>query len=120
MPDLFQKLRTIMAAQRVGALGTLHEGEPYVSMVPIALLPAGTDFVIHVSRLAAHTKDMLDDPRVSLLVMAPQSPEVPPPALARVTIQAEAMQLPPASADHAAAKQAYLARFPQSASMFKF
>ena len=120
MPDLFQKLRTIMAAQRIASLGTLHDGEPYVSMVPIALLPAGTGFVMHVSRLAAHTKDMLADPRVSLLVMAPQSVEVPPPALPRVTVQGDAVQLPPESADHAAAKQAYLARFPQSAAIFDY
>jgi putative heme iron utilization protein len=73
-PELIGGLRAIFANQSVAALGTLHEGEPFVSMVPFALLPDGLGFVIHVSALAGHTKDMLAHPQVSLLVMAPPRP----------------------------------------------
>ena len=40
-------------------------------MVPFALLPGGSGFVIHDSQLAAHTRDMLSSPHVRLLVVAP-------------------------------------------------
>ncbi|MGZ8155028.1 MAG: HugZ family pyridoxamine 5'-phosphate oxidase [Burkholderiales bacterium] len=113
-------LRDLLKAQQIAALGTLHEGHPFVSMVPIAPLPDGTGFAIHVSRLASHTNDMTSDPHVSLLVMATPSPDVLPQALSRVTIQGEATQCADSSPLHAEAKAAYLARFPQSEPMFSF
>jgi putative heme iron utilization protein len=113
-------LRDLLQTQQVAALGTLHNGQPFVSMVPIAALPDGTGFVIHVSRLATHTKDMTANPSVSLLVMAPTAPGVLPQAIARVTIQGEAAPCAEQSQVHAEAKAAYLARFPQSAGMFDF
>jgi heme iron utilization protein len=118
-PEIAQSLRSLLETQRIASLGTLHQGEPYVSMVPFAFLPGGSGFVIHVSQLAAHTKDMLAHPRVSLLVIAPQSPDVPPQALARATIQGDAIQCAEPMPGHAEAKQAYLSRFPHSATMFE-
>jgi hypothetical protein len=116
---LAQGIRSLLRAQRIASLGTLHAGEPFVSMVPFAMAEGAIDFIIHVSALAAHTKDMLADSRVSLLVVAPTSPEVPPQALARLTIQGDAKQQLPSSARHGAMKEAYLSRFPQSAQMFE-
>ncbi|MDP2030780.1 MAG: pyridoxamine 5'-phosphate oxidase family protein [Thiobacillus sp.] len=115
-----QTLRDLLQTQQVAALGTLHQGQPYVSMVPFARLPGGTDFIIHVSQLAAHTKDMLASPRVSLLVIAPPTPEVMAQELARITIQGEAAQVASGTPAHAAARAAYLSRFPQSEPMFGF
>ncbi len=53
-PAYAQTLRELLRTQQVAALGTLHQGQPYVSMVPFALLPGGSGFVIHVSQLATH------------------------------------------------------------------
>ena len=117
--ELAERLRALFASQPIASLGTLHEGAPFVSMVPYALLPNGAGFVIHVSALAAHTKDMLADTRVSLLVMAAPSPDVPAQALARVTVQGDAMPIPEDVPVYALAKAAYLARFPQSAQTFE-
>ena len=89
-------------------------------MVPFAMLPGGSGFVIHVSQLSAHTKDMLSSAQVSLLVVAPQSPEIPAQAVARVTIQGDAMQYHESVPGYAEAKLAYLSRFPQSSDMFNF
>lgn len=119
-PAYAQTLRELLRTQHVAALGTLHKGRPYVSMVPFAMLPDGSGFVIHVSQLAAHTKDMLLSPHVSLLVVAPPAPEVPAQALARVTIQGRAVQYAGATEGHAAAKAVYLSRFPGSAELFTF
>lgn len=115
-----QILCDLLRTQEVAALGTLHQGRPYVSMVPFAMLPGGTDFIIHVSQLAAHTKDMLTSPPVSLLVIAPPVPGVMAQEQARITVQGEAVQRVAGTSGHAAAKAAYLARFPQSEPMFGF
>lgn len=119
-PDQSQALRKLLGTQPVAALGTLHKGEPFVSMVPFALLPLGRGFVVHVSRLATHTKDMLTHPAVSLLVVAPPAPQVPVQALARATIQGQARQCLDTDPDYAEARRVYLARFPQSADLFGF
>ncbi|MBW8329646.1 MAG: pyridoxamine 5'-phosphate oxidase family protein [Thiobacillus sp.] len=119
-PAQVQTLRDLLCFQEVVALGTLHQGQPYVSMVPFALRPGSMDFIIHVSQLAAHTKDMLAHPQVSLLVIAPPTPEVMAQELARITVQGEAVQLAGGTPGHAAAKAAYLTRFPQSEMMFGF
>ena len=119
-PTYAQTLRALLQTQQVAALGTLHNGQPYVSMVPFAMLPGGSGFVIHVSQLAAHTRDMLLSPPVSLLVVAPPTPDVPVQALARITVQGRAVQYADATEGHAEAKAAYLSRFPQSAELFGF
>lgn len=113
-------LRELVQTQEIAALGTLHEGGPFVSMVPFALLSPGARFVIHVSGLASHTKDMLADPRISLLVIAPRQPGVPAQATARITVQGRARQCERGTTEEAAARAAYLARFPEAEPMFGF
>src|SRR5262249_11321577 len=110
--DADRELRDLLASRSVAALGTLHDGAPYVSMVPFALLPDGSGFLIHVSELSAHTGDMLADPRVSLLVKAPESPERSAQELPRVTIVGRARPVPDPSDEYDAGKACYLARFP--------
>lgn len=112
--------KTLLETQSIAALGTLHDGEPAVSMVPFALLPAGAGLAIHVSRLAAHTQDMLANPAVSLLVTATPNPGQPVHTLPRATLQGQARQCPNEAAEYAEAKRAYLARFPYSEDMFQF
>ncbi|NWG73803.1 MAG: pyridoxamine 5'-phosphate oxidase family protein [Rubrivivax sp.] len=87
-------LRRLLDPRPVSALGTLHRGEPAVSMVPF-VLPRGQDrLVVHVSGLAPHTRDMREHPRVGLLVMAECATDMMPQALPRVALQADAVTLP--------------------------
>ena len=110
-------MRVLVREQTIAALGTLHEGEPYFSMVPYALPANGADFSIHVSRLAGHTKDMLASARVSMLIVAHSGDS--PQCRARVTVQGDAHPLVTGSAEYAAAKACYLARFPHTAEIFE-
>ena len=117
------ELRALVQAQPVAALGTLHatrDGvEPFVSMAPVAWLPGPLpQAVIHISTLAPHTRDLQTDPRVSLMLTAPLAPGSNPQALARLTIQARAAELPPDSVEWADAQAAYLARFPLATQTF--
>jgi heme iron utilization protein len=107
-------LRHLLNAQPIASLGTLKDGDPWVSMVPFTFLPDPLRFVIRVSGLAAHTGNMLDAPRVSLMVMAPETGDVSPQARARVTIQGVAEQQTEVAPGFASARDAYLARFPDT------
>lgn len=93
-------LRARLQRQSVAALGTLHRGEPRVSMVPYALDAAASHLLMHVSALAAHTGDMMMHPR------------------ARVTIQADAQPLAAGSQEHEAARAIDCGRFPRAAEIF--
>jgi putative heme iron utilization protein len=88
-------------------------------MVPFALLPGGPGFVVLVSQLAAHTRDMVENSRVSLMVVAAETPGTPPQALARVTVQGRAEQWPASDPRHSSARDAYLARFPQAVDLLQ-
>ncbi len=112
-------LRELLASRKTAALGTLHSGAPYVSMVPFTLLPDGTAFVIHVSRLATHTKDMLVDPHVSLLITGAEQADISPLDLPRVTIIGTAQKIPTDSPDYLFTSEAYLDRFPDAAPIFR-
>ena len=113
-------LRTLLTAQPVVALATLHRGEPAVSMVPFALLSGCEGLVVHVSRLATHTQDMLDHPGVALLVTGNVAAGDSPLALPRVSIQGHARPCPADAPGHAQAQQAYLARLPDAEPLFGF
>ena len=140
-------LRNLLQTQRLAALATLHRGEPAVSMVPAALLPECGSAVLHVSRLATHTKDMLEQPAVALLFVADalladaQLAEAPatqaqasatlsgggetpdaynPLARPRLSLKGRALPCPPDSPRYAAARAAYLERLPEARELFEF
>jgi putative heme iron utilization protein len=119
-PDLAAALRSLLRAQQTAALATLTNGEPALSMVPYALLPGGAGFVIHVSRLAVHTSDMLATPAVGLLVVAPEGSAASPQELMRASVRGRARPLSPESAEYEDAKALYVARFPSSEQTFSF
>jgi putative heme iron utilization protein len=111
-------LRRLLDTRPVAAFATLHRGDPAVSMVPFVLGSDG-ELLIHVSALATHTRDLQEHARVSLMVMAEADVDVPPQALPRVSLQAEARLLPREGSEYESAKAAYLARFPDSAITFE-
>ena len=107
-------LAKLLRSERVGALGTLRDGAPLVSMVPFLAEEDFSAIWLHVSRLAWHTQDMLREPRVALSIAQTDDRRVDPYALARVTIRAQAAQLPAESEHGARLRRAWLARFRQS------
>jgi putative heme iron utilization protein len=117
-PRLNRALRTLLQTQRVAALGTLNaEGKPFVSMVPFAIEPQTGSLIIHVSLLAPHTRNLLSDPVVSVMVMQSEVAGEPVLALPRVSLDGIAARLLPDSTLWLAARSAYLARFPDAQMM---
>ncbi len=115
-------LRSLLSTRGVAALATLHDGRPFASMVPFVatMHESRLRLVIHVSGLAAHTRDMRSVPDVCLLITAPESPDVPPQALPRVSIVGHAEFIAREHADHLPLKAAYLAKFPEAVDLFEF
>jgi putative heme iron utilization protein len=61
--------RSLLRRSRQGALATLmtDSGDPYCSLVNVATAPDGAPIIL-ISRLAVHTKNVLADSRVSLML----------------------------------------------------
>src|SRR5258705_11092285 len=61
--------RSLLRRSRQGALATLMtgSGDPYCSLVNVASFADGSPILL-ISRLAIHTKNILDDSRVSLML----------------------------------------------------
>jgi len=105
--------RALFDRERHGTLCTAsadHEGWPYGSLVPYAPLPGG-DVVVVISTLAEHTRNVLKEPRVTLLVADSAASERPWTA-ARLSVMARAERLEGAARGEALA--AYFERFPSS------
>lgn len=115
-----QLLRDLLQRQPVAALATLHKGAPAVSMVPFAVWPDAAGLVIHVSRLATHTQDMLTQPEVSLLVTGAMQEAETPLALPRVSVSGRARALLRDSDEHATARDVYLHKLPDAEPLFDF
>jgi putative heme iron utilization protein len=113
-------LGELIRGRGTAALATLHEGRPFASLVPYAVHVEGgrLRLVTHVSRLSAHTRDMLANPEVCLLVTAPEDAATPVQALPRVSLPARATFVDRADPDHETLARVYLNRFPAAADWF--
>ncbi len=62
-------VRSLSESQPSGALATLMagSGDPYCSLINVASAPDGSPILL-ISRLAVHTKNILADPRVSVML----------------------------------------------------
>jgi heme iron utilization protein len=100
--------KKLMRESRSGALATLlpASGDPYCSLVNVASAADGAPLLL-ISRLAVHTRNLLADPRVSL--MLDERREGDPLEGARVMLQGNA-----AATDDPAARRRYLARHPEA------
>jgi putative heme iron utilization protein len=106
--------KKLMREARSGALATLMtgSGDPYCSLVNVATAADGAPLLL-ISRLAVHTRNILADPRVSLLL--DERKEGDPLEGARVMLMASAA----ATADQDARRR-YLARQPEAQAFADF
>jgi heme iron utilization protein len=114
-----RELAEILRGRGIAALGTIFGGGPLVSMVLYAPAPDLSALFIHVSDLAQHTRALLADHRVGLLIAEPDRPSRNPLSMARVSIQGVANSLAPGSAAYDLARDAYIAAHPTAAYNFE-
>ena len=109
--------RTLLRRSRQGALATLmpDSGDPYCSLVNVASHPDGSP-VLLISRLARHTRNILSDSRVSL--MLDERAEGDPLEGARIMLAGRAEQAD--DAELAAVSRRYLAAHPSAEAFVNF
>jgi putative heme iron utilization protein len=108
-------LAHLIRTQRIAALGTLHDGAPFVSMILYTASPDFRSFNTLISRLAQHTRDILKDPRVSLMIIETDDDSQDPQQLARVSISGQAAAIPYGAPEYESVKTLYIEKFPQAA-----
>jgi putative heme iron utilization protein len=116
-PDHFDPVhaaKILLREARSGAIATLipSDGRPYCSLVNVATEADGSPLLL-ISKLAIHTKNLLQDPRISLMLDERKPGD--PLEGARIMIKGK-VEL--ASAD--AASRRYLARHPDAAAFASF
>jgi putative heme iron utilization protein len=105
-------LKKLIDGERLAHLGTLRDGAPMVSMTLYMAERDFSAFYVHVSRLAWHTQDMMQDGRIALSISESDDRRPDPFTLMRVTIRGEATQM------ISGPKDAWLGRFPEQAINF--
>ncbi|HEX4949127.1 MAG TPA: pyridoxamine 5'-phosphate oxidase family protein [Blastocatellia bacterium] len=116
--DRRELVRQLLQQEKYGVLSTLsvkHEGWPFGSATPYALT-ATDEPLIFVSSLAEHTRNMINDPRVSLFIQD-TAINANPQALARATLLGVVTAVPENELEDAANR--YLQRFPEAAQNFQ-
>ncbi|WP_428342943.1 HugZ family protein [Mycobacterium sp.] len=107
-PSAAEQARTIAAGANAATLATLTaDGDPWASLVAYGLM--GGAPVLCVSNLAEHGRNLANDPRASVSIVAASS-DVDPLATARITLAGVVVS--PVGADRDAARAAYLEAVP--------
>lgn len=114
--DTSRALAALIRKERLTHLGTLRGGAPLVSMTLYLPAPDVSAFYLHVSRLAWHTQDMLQDARVALSICETDDGRADPFTFMRVSIRGEASLL---QQENPSLKAQWLARFPEQAINFE-
>ena len=63
MSAIQREVVALVTAQRWAAVGSIHDGQPLVSMIAYATEPGLDGLLIFISQMAAHTRALLEDPR---------------------------------------------------------
>ena len=103
-------LARLLRGQRTAHLATLRQGAPMASMTLYLPAPDFSAFHVHVSRLAWHTQDMAQDPRVALSIAETDDGRADPFTLMRVSIRGEAARLQGGQPE---LRESWLQRFPE-------
>src|SRR3954471_2010183 len=115
--DAVAVARLLLRRSRQGALATLmpESGDPYCSLVNVASHPDGSP-VLLISRLARHTRNILGDARVSLLL--DERGEGDPLEGARIMLAGRAE--PSGEADDNLLRRRYLSAHPSAKAFVNF
>ena len=113
-PEQLESLRSLLTAQRVLSLAVVADGEPIIGLLPFAFVPDARALIVHASRLARHTRGLATEGAFDALIHEPDGEGVDPMQVLRVTLRGQVLALAQGDPDHAAARAAYLAKFPDA------
>src|SRR5262245_21718439 len=108
--DYRGELAALLRKERIAHLATLRQGAPMASMTLFHVEAGFAGFLVHVSRLAWHTQDMAQDPRVALSIAETDDGRADPFTLMSGSIRGNALQL---QGDQPALRELWLKKFPE-------
>ena len=114
--DSAAALARLLRGERLAHLATLRQGAPMASMTLFLPDPGFAAFHVHISRLAWHTQDISQDPRVALSIAETDDGRADPFTLMRVSIRGTAQQL---EGERPELKRQWLVCFPEQAINFE-
>ena len=114
------RLVRLIRKTRWAAMATVDETEPYVSWVAYVADENFSGFYLHLSKLAKHTRNLLENGKISVSITEPDSGEGDPQLLARLILQGRVELLERESEAYATNKARYIDRYPDSAMLFDF
>jgi hypothetical protein len=115
-----RRMAALIGGHRWAALASLGSEGPECSWVAYAYEADFSGFLLHLSRLAAHTENLLGTPRASLAISEAERGDSDPQLLCRVSIQGDIRAIPGGTADYGRARIRYLERFPDAEPLFEF
>ncbi len=116
-----QAILELLRNQPWAALASLDEqGLPQASMAAIALAPGDRGVLLHLSTLAAHTRNLARNPAASIVASEAHRPAADPQQLARVSLDGEVRRLGARDEGYATARAAYLECLPDAEPLFSF
>lgn len=115
------RLQRLVRERRWAALATSDAaGNPMASMVGYVPGDSAAVIYLHLSRLAAHTGNLLATGKAALVIGEDDDGNGDPQELARVTLQGSTCVVPRDSEEYRHARARYLARLPAAARLFEF
>lgn len=115
-----QLMAELIHGRRWAALATQGPEGPEASWVAYVPEADFGGFLLHLSTLAAHTRNLLADPRAGLGISEPERDGEDPQTLARVMIQGRVAMLPKDSPDYQEMARRYQKQLPTSTPRFDF
>lgn len=113
-PNQLAVLRWLLSEQRVLSLALVADNEPIIGLLPYAVTGDWRALVVHASRLARHTKGLVEGAAFDALIHEAESEAADPMQVKRVTLRGVVRVLAREEEGHAEARGAYLDRFPQA------
>jgi len=114
-------LISLISEHRWAGLSTIaHDGAPHASMVAYVSTPDLFEHLMLLSRLSKHTRNLLADPRASLVISTPDPLQGDPQTLPRVTLTGSVTVIERDTIAWTDARAHYLARLPDSERLFGF
>jgi heme oxygenase (biliverdin-IX-beta and delta-forming) len=107
-------LKELFENSKIASLGTSNENQPFVSMVAFTSAQDFSEFYIHISGLAKHTKNIFLNNKISLMICQPETDSKNPQTLARVSIIGNANIVDANDANYNEIKTSYLSKYPSA------
>lgn len=113
-------MANLICGRRWAALATQGPDGPEASWIAYAPQADFSGFLLHLSTLATHTRNLLADPRAGLAISEPERDGEDPQTLARVMIQGRVTIVPKKSMDYREMSRHYQEMLPASTPRFEF